>query len=321
MSAIEITTVINCRVQCQYCPQTKLVSAYTKKSKTYYMSLADFKTCIDKIPLNMEIWFSGFGEPWLNPECTQMILYAHQRGHKIIVCTTLVGMKASDIALIESVPFQLFCVHLPSEEENEKILAYNEYLEVLDVLLKSKIKLKYLFRGKAIHPKVKSLINKSIYGFLWYQLVKRLLSSLPHTRAGNIEITDKPKPRRRRGVIGCRRQGQFVLLPNGDVVLCCMDYGLKHVIGNLLVSDYHLLFQSDEYLKILQGLKDESIDILCRYCEKYVVDKSLSAKLSKLFRDYRISGTLITIWFNNLFILKRYVSLSYLLENIHRKKA
>lgn len=278
MSAIEITTVISCKVQCRYCPQTKLVSAYTKKSKTYYTSLADFKTCIDKIPLNVEIWFSGFGEPWLNPECTQMILYAHQRGHKIVVCTTLVGMKASDIALMEHVPFQLFCVHLPSGEESEKILAYKEYLEVLEALLESKIKLKYLFREETLHPKVKSLITKRINGFLWYQLYKRLSFSLPNTRAGNIEIKDKSQPRRRRGVIACRRLGQFVLLPNGDVVLCCMDYGLKHVIGNLLVSDYHLLFQSGEYLKILQGLKDESIDILCRYCEKYVVDKSLSAK-------------------------------------------
>ena len=29
-----------------------------------------------------------------------------------------------------------------------------------------------------------------------------------------------------------------VCLPNGDVSLCCMDYGLKYIIGNLLTQEY-----------------------------------------------------------------------------------
>jgi hypothetical protein len=29
-----------------------------------------------------------------------------------------------------------------------------------------------------------------------------------------------------------------VVLPNGDVSLCCMDYGLKHIIGNIYEQEY-----------------------------------------------------------------------------------
>lgn len=35
-----------------------------------------------------------------------------------------------------------------------------------------------------------------------------------------------------------------VLLPNGDLVICCMDYSIKHKIGNLIEGDCFSLFAS-----------------------------------------------------------------------------
>lgn len=61
-----------------------------------------------------------------------------------------------------------------------------------------------------------------------------------------------------------------VLLPNGDVALCCMDYSLRHIFGNLLVSDYQDLFRSIEYHKLQKGLDDDSANIICRHCENAV---------------------------------------------------
>jgi len=95
----------------------------------------------------------------------------------------------------------------------------------------------------------------------------------------NEEVKDKPIPRRKRGVIACKRFDSQVLLPNGDVVICCMDYGNKHVIGNLMTSSYESLFQSEEYNRLLRGFKEESIDTLCRTCDAYAVDVSLFAKI------------------------------------------
>jgi hypothetical protein len=65
------------------------------------------------------------------------------------------------------------------------------------------------------------------------------------------------------------RMRQNVLLPNGDVTLCCMDYGLQHLLGNLVSGDYDALLRSDEFLRVRKGLKDESEEILCRYCEAF----------------------------------------------------
>jgi hypothetical protein len=66
----------------------------------------------------------------------------------------------------------------------------------------------------------------------------------------------------------CPRFYRNILLPNGDVALCCCDWGLKHVLGNLFVSDYDDLIKSQEFLRLLKGLEDSSLDILCRYCER-----------------------------------------------------
>jgi len=56
-------------------------------------------------------------------------------------------------------------------------------------------------------------------------------------------------------------------LPNGDVVLCCMDWNLKHILGNLLKTNYRSLFKSKEFKNILKELKENSSNILCRTCE------------------------------------------------------
>ena len=36
------------------------------------------------------------------------------------------------------------------------------------------------------------------------------------------------------------------MLPNGDVVLCCMSYSLKHKLGNLLEQEYYDIFAGQE---------------------------------------------------------------------------
>jgi len=50
-----------------------------------------------------------------------------------------------------------------------------------------------------------------------------------------------------------------VLLPNGDVSLCCMDYGLEQILGNLFESEY------DDIMP-----KPLSCFDLCNYCENAV---------------------------------------------------
>jgi len=46
-----------------------------------------------------------------------------------------------------------------------------------------------------------------------------------------------------------------------------MDYGMQHILGNLISSNYTSIFKGKEFFKLQKGLDDDSINILCRYCE------------------------------------------------------
>lgn len=75
----------------------------------------------------------------------------------------------------------------------------------------------------------------------------------------------------RKGKISCSLCGKAlnhnILLPDGRVLLCCMDYGMKHVLGNLMEQSYEEIMNGKEINKIKDAINgDESIDVLCRGC-------------------------------------------------------
>lgn len=255
-SNLEITTVIGCKNMCPYCPQEKLLNAY--KDNIRIMSFETFKKCVDKVPIDSEIHFTGMAEPFLNPDCAKMIEYAFQKGHKIVLSTTLVGLK--DISILRKIPFKSFVVHLPSKDST--IPVDEIYLKTLKDLSESGIEISYVYFG-TLHPNININIPAT--------------QSLMNSRAGNLG----GKPRRRKGEIVCKRT-QPILLPNGDVVLCCMDYGLKHILGNLLRNNYNDLFSGNEYQNILKGWKNSETDMLCRNCE-FAKNVNFTAKLLNSF--------------------------------------
>jgi hypothetical protein len=59
---------------------------------------------------------------------------------------------------------------------------------------------------------------------------------------------------------------QNVVLPNGDVVVCCMDYGRRHVIGNLLTGDYWSLFTSAEMTRLRLENMRCGTGTICKKC-------------------------------------------------------
>ena len=55
-----------------------------------------------------------------------------------------------------------------------------------------------------------------------------------------------------------------VLLPDGTVIMCCMDYGMTGVFGNLLEQSYDEVLNSENARKMRETLRQgESI---CRHC-------------------------------------------------------
>ena len=112
---------------------------------------------------------------------------------------------------------------------------------------------------KWMHPQFQEL-----YKLLdWYEL-RRL-----HNWAGDIEEFKVPEKKHK---IGCSLlMEQMVLLPNGDVTICCNDLNSKSVIGNILKTDFMDIYNCEQrvrFLKLhLQGKKDQIP--LCKNCETF----------------------------------------------------
>jgi hypothetical protein len=268
-ASLEVTTLVGCSNACSHCPQEQLIKNYPASPSTRMLRLEDFKTCLEKVPREVRIDFSGMAEPWLNPDCTSMVKYAHALGFSMSVYTTTVGMSMRDIDELEAIPFSHFVVHLAGARTRSKIPHDREMIEKLDRLQRSRIAcLQFRSIGEP-HPELVS----GLRGPVTQTRVFWRAGNLPAARAAGLALKkDGFNPRRMQpGRLRCSRVegvelNRNVLLPNGDVVLCCMDYSLEHRLGNLLDEPYDHLFQSEEYSRVRAGQQLEST-ILCRFCE------------------------------------------------------
>src|SRR5690349_1292762 len=135
MPTLEITTVVGCPLMCNFCPQTGLKAAYDQARKGKYLSLDDFKCVLNKLPKHVRIDFSGMAEPWANPQCTNMLSYALEKGFKVAIYTTLYGMTDEDATTVvgmlrkHCIQVAAICVHLPDASENMRGWRYSQEWE------------------------------------------------------------------------------------------------------------------------------------------------------------------------------------------------
>ena len=268
---LEITPLAGCAVNCKYCPQKPFLDSYYKRTSKREMSFEEFKTCIDKTPNDLNIDFSGFVEPFLSKDAVKMIQYSREKGRKIRLFTTLRGLTFDKYREIEDVDFDMVVLHLPDKMKYANIPITDEYLELLEL---------FASRKKADRMPYVDLANCQAEPD--ERAVKIIKNRFPISwnlidRAGNISSDDKlESSHEQKGCLFCGRAAGInhnVLLPNGDVVLCCMDFGMQHVLGNLLEGTYEDIVCSEEMRKIKYAMKHDG-ECLCRECTSALLQES-----------------------------------------------
>lgn len=253
---LEISTVVGCRLACAACPQAVHVRSYSAPGRDTVMAMETFTRCLAKVPRSVEIMFAGMAEPWLNPHATAMVLQAFEHGHQVSVFTTTVGMTLATAAQLCGLPFRLFCVHLPDRDGRMRLTVGDHYLTVLRAVLTAVPGHDLTVIGP-LHPNVREVVGRDVPD----------ASPGLCSRAGLVF----PVPRKT-GRLRCTACGpdldHNVLLPDGTVVLCCMQYDLRHTLGNLGTDTYASLFHGPGHALVRQGLAgDETVALSCRTCE------------------------------------------------------
>lgn len=263
---LEITTSIpenGCPVNCVFCPQNVLKKAY---GGDRFLTLNNFKTLIESVPRTIRMTFCGFTEPFVNSETTDMILYAYEKEHPISIFTTGIGLTIDDLERIKHIPFDNgpnggFTLHLPDAQGYAKHAITEKYLEVLNWLKNNRLHSFNLMCMGDIHPDVKHFFSEANNYTMWSRAGNLYKESLLNPYLINYKDLWKSIWFREPRTCGCFEGLQHnVLLPNGDVTLCCMDYGLENIIGNLYKREYY---------QVVPRLN--TCYTICQYCENGVL--------------------------------------------------
>lgn len=230
---IEITTKIGCKNMCSYCPQSDFLNTY--KDKKRMMSLGDFKTLLCNVNKETHIHFSGFSESMLNDESIDMMIHAYNEGYNIVLYSTLIG----------------FTLEKAIELKDSGIVFHQSKFHEFDGIGFNKSEFDNKCQMFIDNVKTNSFDKIVVYN--------------PTSRGGHLRDVN-----RKTGNILCAGGRIFnnVLLPNGDVFLCCCDWSLKHKIGNLYINRYDSVEFNNERAKLLELQKHDDSDILCRTCEE-----------------------------------------------------
>jgi hypothetical protein len=207
-----------------------------------------------------------------------MAVYAHETGHAISIFTTGVGMTIEDIEKIKTLNFYIgpanpligtngipminggFVLHLPDNENYAHHPITEYYIKFLEHVntIKSEIPGFRTVCMGTVHESVKHIFPEVSPMELWARadnLVKEEIfrPEISNIRSKYHRIFHEDVP------MTCNADEELyhnVLLPNGDVVLCCMDYNLDHILGNLFTQEYNDILP--EYKTPFK---------LCRFCE------------------------------------------------------
>lgn len=275
---LEITAKIGCRIRCHYCPQQLLWNAYfdNNSQRIAQMKLEDYKTCILRMPKDTIISFAGFVEPFHHPDAVEMILFAHEMGYKVELYTTLDGLTLDQYHLIKDIPFINVVLHTPDKKNYANIHITDEYWKIVDLALGQKKPNGMNFIKRA---NCQSLPSEE---FLKVARGRIKVETELIDRAGNLDSDEGLRASAYKteniycNIAYC--QNHWVLLPDGTVTLCCMDFALRHVIGNLLSSSYEELLHGEAYMSIRRQMMnlEESSGLLCRSCTESVRLKNQS---------------------------------------------
>lgn len=265
--SIEITTVIGCKVNCRFCPQDKLLNNYFKKNpaRTSVMEMETVEKCLEFFPSNYDVSFGGMSEPFLNEKFLNMLQYVCMKKRRVSLYTTLVGVKMEEVDAILSLPVDFVVLHVADQSGYANIKKSKEYYTILEQFVCAK---------KADGSPFVNMCNAQTTPDKRVQEIcqgKYEILTEMTDRAGNLEYGGLICNRIQSGKISCSNFGtglnNNILLPDGTVILCCMDFGLKHVLGNIYDNSFEEMMEGNEMKAVKAGMGgDINVDILCRTC-------------------------------------------------------
>lgn len=267
---LEITAVVGCKVNCKYCPQSVLINSYFKDnpSREKFLKPEVFAKILKHISSDTDIMFAGMGEPMLNPYFLELMTMACNTENRVLLFSSLVGGNLEIIQKLVKLPIDYFNLHVADDEQNAKIPLTEEYYQMLKFLVNAKKRdnhpfIDYASAQGSVDKKASEILRGCV----------NVMVAL-HDRGGNIlaaDVEKRKEPLKKTDKIFCNCLGGMlnsnVVMPDGTLVLCQSDYGMRHVLGNLYLDTMDTIRKGDVFKEISKAMNgDSDMDLLCRKC-------------------------------------------------------
>lgn len=275
---IELTMSIGCKSMCSYCPQETFISQYKAKgmSGSKYMTLENLKNYMMKVPRELIVSMAGFSEPLNNPEFLDIYKWLIDDGRHIDLNTTLFPSNREQLRGLLEIGLEYVQLHVPDADNLTKIKVDREYLSNLRFFLShlegTGTALIVTCLGKRIHEDVESLLSK--YSDKDFIKAINIGSKFINDRTGNVTNYSVEILYKHEGPLYCSKSYRTLnfanLLPNGDLALCCMDWSLENILGNLEEDTYDVILNSEKANIIREKMKSGGSSLICSTCSMAV---------------------------------------------------
>lgn len=203
------------------------------------------------VPRDVQIDFSGFAEPFSNAACHYMMEEVRiLKFEQLHVYSTLMGLRPHMRDMVKRSNPNVFRVHVP--DTKAFVVPDGAWINAFETFRIMEIPATYMTMGEVPPRLVEYLAHAGI----------KVESPDMLSRGGNLWV-----PRRLTGKMRCtmERWKSNVMLPNGDVYGCCMDYSLTVLLGNLLTDSYEEIESAAMQWK--SNMEFRCDDTICSTCE------------------------------------------------------
>ena len=236
-----IETRTDCNRKCSFCPQSIYTRPLEIMSEDVFEKII---TNLSKINFSGRLGLFVTNEPLLDKRITKLIFIAKK---------TLPNVKI-DINTNGNL--------LDLDLTNKLFESGIDYIKIDDYR-----------KDRHIFPNKLSKNIKKIYDSFKddkrIDFRKRLYEESLSNRGGSMDSKQDKTPKNKAKNIFCSDPfTRIVFSPNGDVVLCCMDYNFQEKLGNIMQSDIINIWNSENFLSIRKSLIAKDRSNLCAKCNK-----------------------------------------------------
>gem|GEM_PF-2399012 len=277
LATVSMELSSKCNLKCKMC------SHPTNPRPITTMSFENFKTIIDKLlKTNIRNLFLNMGEPFMNKSLFMMISYAKRNGFSVFISTN--GQLLNESHMANCIKSGLDMIKFSIEGYTPETYHSIRIGGSFDQIVHNVKKMKEMRDSAGTLPRIRiSTIlmkdNRDIVDFVksWGPFCDEIEYTTITNHIGivdNREIALSPTWNLRRGCPQIKPYREINVLSNGDMVICCVDFHGRCILGNLLKQDLEEIWTSNKMKEIREKAHSDNMQDLepCREC--FIADYS-----------------------------------------------